>query len=110
VAERSFVLRRRSGAVPGVLWSPGTSRLCCSVTAEVGTSAATATSGWAWLAARAGLAVVAIDGPTTVTGPHVRRIPPSTRAWSLTRALRAPRPGWRSNGWRPSAWTPPPRH
>jgi hypothetical protein len=50
VIERSFMLSRlRSGAVPGMLWSPGTSarpQPCCSVTAEAGTSAANVTSGW----------------------------------------------------------------
>jgi dienelactone hydrolase len=65
VAERSFVLRHRSGAVPGVLWSPETSARPAGVLLGHGGSGHKRRHlrMGRWLAARAGLAVVAIDGP-----------------------------------------------
>ena len=67
VAERSFVLRRRSGAVPGVLWSPGTPVRPPGVLLGHGGSGHKRSDRHLrmgrWLAARVGLAVVAIDGP-----------------------------------------------
>jgi dienelactone hydrolase len=67
-AERSFLLRRRSGAVPGVLWAPrapaapppavlvfhgGSGHKRSERQLRMGR----------WLASTAGLAVIAIDGP-----------------------------------------------
>jgi dienelactone hydrolase len=66
-AERSFLLRRSSGIVPGILWSPitspapplvllfhgGSGHKRCDRHLRIGR----------WLASVAGLAVVAIDGP-----------------------------------------------
>jgi dienelactone hydrolase len=67
MAERSFLLRRRSGAVPGVLWSPGTSARPPAVLLGHGGSGHKRSERHRrmgrWLVRTAGLAVVAIDGP-----------------------------------------------
>lgn len=55
VTERTFLLERPSGDVPGVLWLPAAAaepdRLCCSGTAAAGTSETTGSRLW-----RSGLA------------------------------------------------------
>lgn len=65
-AERSFLLRRHSGTVPGVLWSPGTSARPPAVLLFHGGSGHKRSERnlrmGRWLAS-AGLAVIAIDGP-----------------------------------------------
>ncbi|HEY2277596.1 MAG TPA: alpha/beta fold hydrolase [Streptosporangiaceae bacterium] len=65
-AERSFLLRSRSGTVPGVLWSPGTSATPPAVLLLHGGSGHKRCDRHLrmgrWLAS-AGLAVIAIDGP-----------------------------------------------
>lgn len=67
VVERSFLLIRLSGAVPGVLWAPGTSARPPSVLLGHGGSGHKRSERHIrmgrWLASAAGLAVVAIDGP-----------------------------------------------
>lgn len=67
VAERSFLLHRRSGDVPGVLWSPGTLTRPPAVLLGHGGSGHKRNDRnlrmGRWLASVAGLAVVAIDGP-----------------------------------------------
>ena len=67
VAERSFLLRRRSGAVPGVLWAPVTPARPPAVLLGHGGSGHKRSDRHIrmgrWLASAAGLAVVAIDGP-----------------------------------------------
>ena len=66
VAERSFLLDRGSGAVPGVLWSPDTSARPPTVLLGHGGSGHKRCERHLrmghWLASATGLAVVAIDG------------------------------------------------
>jgi dienelactone hydrolase len=65
--ERSFVMRRRSGIVPGVMWSPGTLARPPAVLLFHGGNGHKRTERHLrmgrWLASTAGLAAVAIDGP-----------------------------------------------
>ena len=67
VAERSFLLNRRSGAVPGVLWSPESPASPAPVLLGHGGSGHKRSDRHVrmgrWLASKAGLAVIAIDGP-----------------------------------------------
>ena len=67
VVEQSFLLSRRSGAVPGVLWSPGVVARPPAVLLGHGGSGHKRIQRHLrmgrWLASRVGLAVVAIDGP-----------------------------------------------
>ena len=67
VIERSFLLKRRSGAVPGVLWLPETRARPAAVFLGHGGSGHKRSGRHLrmgrWLASTAGLAVVAIDGP-----------------------------------------------
>jgi dienelactone hydrolase len=67
VAERLFVLNRRSGPVPGVMWSPETPSRPPAVLLGHGGSGHKRSDRHLrmshWLASTAGLAVVAIDGP-----------------------------------------------
>ena len=64
--ERSFLLRRGSGIVPGVLWSPGTAAGPPAVLLFHGGSGHKRSERHVqmgrWLAS-AGLAVIAVDGP-----------------------------------------------
>jgi dienelactone hydrolase len=66
VLERSFVLRRRSGTVPGVLWSPGNVTRPPAVLLFHGGSGHKRGERYVrmgrWLAS-VGLAVIAVDGP-----------------------------------------------
>jgi dienelactone hydrolase len=66
VLERSFVLRRRSGTVPGVLWSPGNVTRPPAVLLFHGGSGHKRDERCVrmgrWLAS-AGLSVIAVDGP-----------------------------------------------
>jgi len=66
-AERSFVLRRRSGAVPGVAWLPEAAARPAAVLLFHGGSGHKRSERvlrmGRWLAATAGLAVMAVDGP-----------------------------------------------
>jgi hypothetical protein len=66
VAERSFLLNRRSGPVPGVMWSPQIlSRPPAVLLGHGGSSHKRSDRQLRmgrWLASTAGLAVVAIDG------------------------------------------------
>jgi dienelactone hydrolase len=66
VLERSFLLRRRSGTVPGVLWSPGTVAAPPAVLLFHGGSGHKRSKRHLrmgrWLASE-GFAVIAIDGP-----------------------------------------------
>ena len=65
--ERSFLIRSRSGSVPGVLWSPGTVPAPPLVLLFHGGSGHKRSERHLrmgrWLASAAGLAVLAIDGP-----------------------------------------------
>jgi dienelactone hydrolase len=65
--ERPFLLRRLSGTVPGVLWSPETTAAPRTVLLFHGGSghkrSARHLRMGRWLASSAGLAVIAIDGP-----------------------------------------------
>jgi dienelactone hydrolase len=65
--ERSFLLRRRPGTVPGVLWAPGTPAGPPAVLLFHGGSGHKRSERQLrmgrWLAATAGLAAIAIDGP-----------------------------------------------
>jgi pimeloyl-ACP methyl ester carboxylesterase len=65
--ERSFRLHRRAGPVPGVLWSPETAKPRATVLLFHGGSGHKRSERHLrmghWLAATAGLAVIAIDGP-----------------------------------------------
>ncbi len=65
-AERSFLLRRRSGIVPGVLWSPGTVARPPAVLLFHGESGHKRSERHLRMGRRlasAGLAVIAVDGP-----------------------------------------------
>ena len=66
-AERSFLVRRPAGPVPGVLWSPGTAAPRATVLLFHGGSGHKRSERQLrlgrWLASAAGLAVIAIDGP-----------------------------------------------
>jgi dienelactone hydrolase len=65
--ERSFLLHRRSGTVPGVLWSPGASSPKATVLMLHGGSGHKRSDRLQrmgqWLSATADLAVIALDGP-----------------------------------------------
>ena len=65
--ERSFLLRRLPGPVPGVLWSPQTTTPHATVLLFHGGSGHKRSGRrlrmGRWLASMAGLAVIAIDGP-----------------------------------------------
>jgi dienelactone hydrolase len=65
--ERSFLMRRRSGIAPGVMWSPGTFTASPAVLLFHGGSGHKRSERHLrmgrWLASAAGLAVIAIDGP-----------------------------------------------
>jgi dienelactone hydrolase len=65
--ERSFLLRRLPGPVPGVLWSPETTQPRATVLLFHGGSGHKRSERHQrmghWLASTAGLAVIAIDGP-----------------------------------------------
>jgi dienelactone hydrolase len=65
--ERSFLIRRRSGIAPGVVWSPGTLTASPAVLLFHGGSGHKRSQRHLrmgrWLASEAGLAVIAIDGP-----------------------------------------------
>jgi dienelactone hydrolase len=65
--ERSFLLHRRHGPAPGVLWSPGTTAPRATVLLFHGGSGHKRSERLLrmgrWLAPAAGLAVIAIDGP-----------------------------------------------
>ena len=66
VTERSFLLGRRSGAVPGITWLPSSPTPPAVLLCHGGSghkSDARQTRIGRWLASTAGLAVVAIDGP-----------------------------------------------
>ena len=66
-AEREFLLRRRSGAAPGVLWSPATATKPPTVLLFHGGSGhkrhERLVRMGSWLAGTAGRAVIALDGP-----------------------------------------------
>jgi dienelactone hydrolase len=66
-AEREFLLRRRSGAAPGVLWSPAATTRAPMVLLFHGGSGHKRHERLlrmgCWLAGTAGLAVIALDGP-----------------------------------------------
>jgi dienelactone hydrolase len=65
--QRSFLLHRRSGAVPGILWAPAAQARPPAVLLAHGGSGHKACERHLrmgrWLARSAGLAVIAIDGP-----------------------------------------------
>ena len=67
VIERSFLLDRRSGTVPGALWSPATTGKTATVLLFHGGSGHKRSERLLrmgrWLASTAGFAVIAIDGP-----------------------------------------------
>jgi dienelactone hydrolase len=81
VIERSFLLDRQSGMVPGVLWSPATTAQTPTVLLFHGGSGHKRSERLLrmgrWLASTAGLAVIAIDGPyhgDRVSAPMAARV------------------------------------